>query len=222
MVEGQKMTGEHITFSAANLKLEGIFHLPQEEPPFSAVVVCHPHPLYGGSMQNNVVVAICHALAEASIAALRFNFRGVGMSEGDFSGGFGEQEDVSAALDFLTSAHQINSDKIGLAGYSFGTKVALPVALRNDRVRAIAFVSPFILDTDWENLKDYVKPKIFICGGDDCYVSANEIQQKVSVLPKPNQFHIVPRTDHFWWGFEGEAAKRVTSFFTTVFDTDII
>lgn len=216
------MTEEHVTFPADNLNLEGILHLPQGGSPFPAVVVCHPHSLYGGSMQNNVVVAICHALAEASIAALRFNFRGVGMSDGDFSGGYGEQEDVSAALAFLTSASQINSDKIGLAGYSFGTKVALPVALHNDKVQAVALVSPFIADTDWEHLRSYIKPKIFICGGDDCYIFANEVQQKVSGLPEPNQFHIVPRTDHFWWGFEGEVAKRVSTFFTTVFNTDII
>jgi hypothetical protein len=216
------MTEEHITFSADNLKLEGILHLPQGEPPFPALAVCHPHSLHGGSMQNNVVVAICHALAEASIAALRFNFRGVGNSDGDFSEGFGEQDDVSAALDFLTSADQIDSDRIGLAGYSFGTKVALPVALRDDRVRAIALVSPFISDRDWENLKGYVKPKIFICGGDDRYIFANEVQHKVSELSEPNQFHVIPRTDHFWWGFEGDVANKVAAFFTTVFKIDIV
>ena len=168
-------------------------------------------------MQNNVVVAICNTLAEASIAALRFNFRGVGMSEGDFSEGIGEQDDVSAALTFLNSANQINSNKMGLAGYSFGTKVALPVALNNDKVRAVAFVSPFISDKDWEALKSYVNPKIFICGGDDCYIPANEVQQKVSGLPEPNQCHIIPRTDHFWWGFEGEVAKKVSGFFSSIF-----
>ena len=216
------MIEDHITFPAENISLEGILHLPQGEPPFPAVVVCHPHSLYGGNMQNNVVKAICYALAEASIAALRFNFRGVGMSEGDFSGGYGEQEDVIAALTFLTSASQINPEKIGLVGYSFGTKVALPVALNNDKVRAVAFVSPFISDPDLENLKGYVKPKIFICGGDDCYSFANEVQQKVSELPEPNQFHIIPSTDHFWGGFEEEVAKKVSAFFTTIFKMDVI
>ncbi len=216
------MTEEHITFSVDSLNLEGILHLPQEDPPFPAVAVCHPHSLYGGSMHNNVVVAICHALVQSSIAAFRFNFRGVGRSEGDFAEGVGEQDDVNAALSFLASASEIHTDKIGLAGYSFGTKVALPVALRNDNVRAVALVSPFISDPDWKQLKSYVKPKLFLCGGGDCYIFTQEVQQMVSELPEPNQYQVISGGDHFWWGYEDEVAKRVSDFFTNVFKTDIV
>jgi len=216
------MTDKHVMFHGNGLELEGMLHLPQGEPPFPAVAVCHPHSLYRGNMNNNVVLAICHALAEASIAALRFNFRGVGRSEGDFAEGFGEQEDANAALDFLTSASQINSDKIGLAGYSFGTRVALPVALRNDKVRAVALVSPFISDKDWEELKSYVNPKLFLCGGGDCYIYAQEVQQMISELPEPKQYQVISRADHFWWGYEAEVARSLSAFFTAVFKTDII
>jgi uncharacterized protein len=215
MVEGEKVTEEYITFSGAGLELEGILHLPQGESPFPAVAVCHPHPLYGGDMHNNVVLAICHALAEASIAAFRFNFRGVGKSKGNFSEGIGEQEDVKAALAFLTSVSKVNPDKIGLAGYSFGTKVALPVALCNDKVRAVALVSPFISTSDWEQLRSYVKPKLFLCGSEDYFSSPQEIQRLTSELPEPNQYEVIPGADHFWWGHEREAARRVSAFFTT-------
>lgn len=216
------MTEEHITFFGTGLELEGILHLPQEEGPFPAIAVCHPHPLYGGDMHNNVVLAICHALAEASIAAFRFNFRGVGRSKGNFSEGIGEQEDVKAAITLLTTVSKVNSGKIGLAGYSFGTKVALPVALHSGEVRAMALVSPFLSPSDWEQLKSYVNPKLFLCGSEDYFISAKEVQQMTTELPEPNQYEIIPGADHFWWGYEREVAIRVSTFFTTVLKTDIV
>jgi alpha/beta superfamily hydrolase len=222
VVEAEKMTEEYTTFSGAGLELEGILHLPQGDPPFPAVAVCHPHPLYGGDMHNNVVLAICHALAEASIAAFRFNFRGVGRSKGNFSEGIGEQEDVKAALAFLISSSKVNPDKIGLAAYSFGTKVALPVALQSSKVRAVALVSPFLSTSYWELLKSYVNPKLFLCGSEDYFVSPQEVQRMTSELQKPNQYEVIPGADHFWWGHEGKVARRVSTFFTTVLKTDIV
>lgn len=205
---------KYVKFSGDGLELEGILHLPQEDAPFPAVVVCHPHPLYGGDMYNNVVTTICHSLAEASIAALRFNFRGVGRSQGEFCEGIGEQEDVKAAIAFLTSVKEAQPDKIGVAGYSFGTKVALPVALQKE-VQAIALVSPFLSVQDWEHLKHYTNPKLFLCGSDDYLIPSQEIQRITRELPEPNYYEVIPGADHFWWGYEGEVAKRVTAFFTT-------
>ncbi len=127
--------------------------------PFPAVVVCHPHPLYGGDMYNNVVSVICQALAQESIATLRFNFRGVGRSEGNHEEGVGEQDDVVAALDFLQSSDGVDKGRLGLAGYSFGTRVVMPVALRDSRVRAVALVSPFLDDADWQRAEDLRCPE---------------------------------------------------------------
>ena len=217
MVEREKVTQEYVRFSGAGLELEGILHLPAGEGPFPAVAVCHPHPLYGGDMHNNVVLAICHALAEASIAALRFNFRGVGQSEGDFANGIGEQEDVVSALAFLSSVNKVNPNKIGLAGYSFGTQVALPVAPQREQVKAMALVSPFLSAWDWEQLKSYVRPKLFLCGDKDHYVSYQEIQRLVSGLPEPSRCEVIPGADHFWWGHEGEVAEKVSAFFKNAF-----
>ncbi len=159
MVDSGKTVQSQVRFSASGIVLEGIFERPKAEAPFPAVVVCHPHPLYGGDMYNNVVSVICQALAQESIATLRFNFRGVGRSEGEHEEGVGEQTDVSAALDFLQSAEGVDKGRLGLAGYSFGTKVAMPVALRDERVRAVALVSPFLDDADWERLKTYRCPE---------------------------------------------------------------
>jgi alpha/beta superfamily hydrolase len=219
VVEGEKVTQVYVRFSGAGLELEGILHLPAGEGPFPAVAVCHPHPLYGGDMHNNVVLAICHALAKASIAALRFNFRGVGQSEGDFAEGVGEQEDVISALAFLSSVSQVDPNKIGLAGYSFGTQVALPVAPQSEQVKAMALVSPFLSAWDWEQLKSYVRPKLFLCGDKDYFVSRQEVQRLVSGLPQPSQYEVISGADHFWWGYEGEMAEKVSTFFGHAFTT---
>jgi len=207
------MTEQHIIFAGAGMELEGILHLPQGEPPFPAVAVCHPHPLYGGSMYNNVVLAICDALAKATILALRFNFRGVGKSRGNYSDGIGEQEDVKSALVFLTGMSNVNSSEIGLAGYSFGTKVALPVAIHSEEVRAIALVSPFLSTSDWGQLKSYAGPKLFLCGSEDSFIPPREVQRMTSELPEPYQYEVIHGADHFWDGYEKEIAEKVSNFF---------
>jgi len=181
------------------------------------VVVCHPHPLYGGDMYNNVVSVICEALAKESIATLRFNFRGVGRSEGSHEEGFGEQADVSAALDFLESREGIDKGRMGLAGYSFGTKVAMPVALREQRVRAVALVSPFLDDADWQNIRTYSVPKLFICGSEDSFISHHKVKRLVGEAAPPSECEVIFGADHFWCGFEGKVGRKVADFFRAAF-----
>src|SRR5487761_1254167 len=95
------MKERQVTFPSGELKLEGLLALPDESKPARAAVVCHPHPLYGGSMYNNVVDAVLEGLWEQGFATLRFNFRGVGASEGDHDNGRGETDDAIAAMRFL-------------------------------------------------------------------------------------------------------------------------
>jgi alpha/beta superfamily hydrolase len=217
MVEGEEVTQQYVRFAGTALELEGILHLPKEDIPLPAVVVCHPHPLYGGDMDNNVVLAICEDLARASIAALRFNLRGVGRSHGDYSDGVGEQEDVAAALALLRSLGRVDPNKIGLAGYSFGTRVSLPVALQNDKVQAIALVSPFLTDTDWERLKGCTTPRLLLCGSDDDLVSCHKVKRWAGALVKSSQCEIIAGADHFWRGYEGQVSRRIAAFFEAVF-----
>ena len=203
----------HITFPVADISLEGVWHFPEGTGPFPAVIVCHPHPLYGGNMSNNVVFAICQALAQQSIAALRFNFRGVGKSGGVFGGGIAEQEDVKAALAFVSSTPTIDQKRIGLAGYSFGASVALPVAVQDIRVNLLALVSPALLDSGWEQLKGYTRPIFIIIGENDSVIPERQLRQLVKDIPEPKQYQVIAGTDHFWAGFEEEVAQRVTGFF---------
>ncbi len=168
-------------------------------------------------MMNNIVVAICQSLPRHSIAAFRFNFRGVGNSEGAFGGGITEQEDVKAALAFILSTPEIETKRVGLAGYSFGASVALPVALQDEQVIILALVSPALSDTGWEQLKGYSKPKFLIVGDTDSVIPLERFQQHIQDVVDPKQYQVVSGADHFWWGYGEEVAKKVSQFFVTGF-----
>jgi len=169
-------------------------------------------------MANNVIFAICQALPQQSIAAFRFNFRGVGKSGGVFGGGITEQEDVKAALTFVSSTPDIDPKRIGLVGYSFGASVALPVALQDERVNLLALVSPALSDHGWEQLKRYTKPKFLIIGDTDSSIPLERLQQCIKDIPNPKQYQVILGADHFWWGYEEEVAQKVTQFFAAGFN----
>jgi hypothetical protein len=168
-------------------------------------------------MSSNVVFAICQALAQESIAALRFNFRGVGKSGGAFGEGIGEQEDVRAALDFVLATAGIDQERIGLAGYSFGGSVALPVAVEDERVKLLALVSPALSGSGWEELKGYARPKFIIIGENDFVIPEAQFRQQVKDIPEPKQWQVISGADHFWAGFEEEVAGKVGGFFAEGF-----
>jgi len=205
-------------FPCGGINLEGELHFPQGRVPFPSVVVCHPHPLYGGNMLNYIVITICQALSWHSIAAFRFNFRGVGRSEGEFGGGIAEQEDVKTALDFLLSTPDIDTERIGLVGYSFGASVALPVAFQDERVSLLALVSPALSDSGFEQLKGYHKAKLLIVGDADSFISLERFQQHIKDIAAPKQYQVVSGADHSWCGYEEEVAQKITRFFSTGFN----
>ena len=213
------MSQTHLTFPCGPLTLEGIWHRPPGDGPFPAVIVGHPHPLYGGNMANSVVFAICQALSEQAIAALRFNFRGVGGSQGSFGGGIAEQDDVRAALALVRTAPEIDRGRIGLAGYSFGASVVAPVAREDEGVSRLALVSPALSEAGWQQLKDYTRPKLLIVGDGDFIVPLADFQQHTAAIPEPKQCRVVTGADHFWLEHQDEMAEQVSRFFTSGFTT---
>ena len=204
------MKSRHVVFPCGDLRLEGELHLPEDKGPFPVVVVCHPHPLYGGAMDNNVVMAVCFALVKSSIAALRFNFRGVGNSSGSYGNGIGEQDDLRAALDFLSTLKEIDSQRIGLAGYSFGGVVAATVADKDNRVKQLALISPALNEAGWAQLKEYLRPKLILIGDADTSVPFHPFQR---FFGDAGQYQIIAGADHFWSGFEEELSGKVARFF---------
>ncbi len=185
--------------------------VPEAVSPLSGVVVCHPHPLYGGIMDNNVVIAVCQALAQESIASLRFNFRGVGGSQGKHDNGVGERKDITAALAMLAFEEAVDGDRIGLCGYSFGAGVALEVAARAEQVQALALISPLLSHPS--PIETYARPKLLLWGDQDLALPTADLDRFTTALPEPKQFEVISGADHFWWGHEHEVASRVAAFF---------
>jgi len=210
------MKSKTVTFPCGDLRLEGIMALPEGAGPFSTVILCHPHPLYGGSMDNNVICALSDALVQASLASFRFNFRGVGASQGKFGQGLDEQKDVEAAISFVTTIDEIDSDRLGLAGYSAGAAFALPIGCKDVRIKALVAVSPPLSMFDFRLLASCSKPKLLISGSKDNFLSTNDFLVFCHSLPEPRCCDIVEGADHFWWGYESRLATRVSSFFATV------
>jgi alpha/beta superfamily hydrolase len=152
-------------------------------------------------------------LVGQGIAALRFNFRGVGASSGRYGGGAGEREDTAAALAFLLARKDIDSARIGLAGYSFGGGVALPVALAQKRVGRLLLVSPALSDSGWLEMENYPGPKLVIVGGADSVVPPARFEELRAASKQPGDYKLVPAADHFWSGFEGVIAAETAGFF---------
>jgi uncharacterized protein len=197
------MAEERIFFEAGELKIEGMLEEVQGE---KGVVVSHPHPLYGGTMHNNVVRAVAHAYQEEGYSTLRFNFRGVENSEGDFGNGIGEQDDVRAAL------KNLGKKNMDLAGYSFGAWVNALGVDKFEEARRLVMVSPPVSFIDFEFLEHNPKIQLVICGSKDEIAEYKKVEK---MLPKWNPqavFHVIQGADHFFSGYEEELVDMIREF----------
>jgi hypothetical protein len=167
-----------------------------------AAVVCHPHPLYGGTLHNKVVFHTMKALNSFGFPVLRFNFRGTGLSEGEHSDGIGEVEDVRAALDWLE--HEFTLPVI-FAGFSFGAAVGLRAAYADDRVRALIALGLPVLPVegciyDFEFLRTCTKPKLFVSGSRDQFGPAGRLEALAESFADPKKLVRIEAGDHFFEG----------------------
>ena len=209
----------NIPSAQPGLTLEAILDRPQGLGPFPAVVMCHPHPLHGGSMRNNVLYGVSQALEAAGIVSLRFNFRGVGSSSGTHTGGPGEEEDARGALAFIAAAEGIDPARVGLAGYSFGARIAMAVASKHDRLAGLAVISSTSEGLAASgDLATSLIPKFFICGDRDTSVSVEELREFVDRMPEPKELQVIPGADHVWWRSEGALGQAVARFFLKALD----
>lgn len=167
------------------------------EPPFVAVV-CHPHPLYGGTMHNKVVYQAAKALHSRGATVLRFNFRGVGQSGGAHDNGRGEQDDVGTAIDYL--AKEFPGQPVLLAGFSFGSWVGLRVGCGDERVQRLVGLGLPVDNVDMSFLQGCRKPKLIIQGGNDQFGSQPKLEALFAGLPEPKKLVLVEGADHFFTG----------------------
>lgn len=195
---------------APDLSLEAALALPPRAR--AGVVVCHPHPLYGGDMDSRVVTTIGETCAEdAGMAALRFNFRGVGGSGGDWDEGRGEQADVRAALGYLRARLPAGAP-LALAGYSFGAMMSAAVAAGGEPLAGLALIAPPLARRPWQPPAALAVhgPILLLSGGDDEHCPADALAALGRALPK-STVTVLDGVDHFFFtGLErlAEAVKR--------------
>jgi len=208
----------HITHDSQNLfldgpagRLEAILWTPTRTaaPPLAALV-CHPHPLFGGTMHNKVVYNAAKTLDAFGIPVLRFNFRGAGQSAGEHDKGQGEQGDVQAALDFL--AAQFPGIPLLLAGFSFGSFVGLRVGCRDARVAELIGLGIPVNSADFSFLQDCPKPKLFVQGAEDKFGAQEKVEDVVAKLPGEKRLVFVEKADHFFTGHIDEMTAAIAAW----------
>jgi alpha/beta superfamily hydrolase len=176
-------------------RLEVTLDLPEGQQLGGVAIICHPHPQHGGSMHNKVVTMLDRSLRESGLATLRFNFRGVGASEGEYDEGNGESEDLAAVFDWVRSRR--TNDAIWLAGFSFGSYVALRNAARLG-ADALITVAPPVGRWDFESFEMPACPWLLIQGEEDEVVDPQAVFDWAEKLnPSPNVVRM-PETSHFF------------------------
>jgi alpha/beta superfamily hydrolase len=162
-------------------------------------------------MYNNVLGGLQGALIQRGFSTLRFNFRGVGGSEGVYGEGVDEIEDVRGAVEFCT-AELGGAVPLYLLGYSFGAYVGVKGVVGDKRIKAIMCISPPVAIYDFAALREEGKPKFIVTGERDVIAPAGPVEELYSSLPEPKMLHIIPGADHFWWGVEDHMADYVIDF----------
>jgi alpha/beta superfamily hydrolase len=203
-----------VTFDSDGLTLEGILGRPEDGNEGGlGVVVCHPHPLYGGTMDNMVVWGICDCLKKVDATYLRFNFRGVGESQGTHDDGKGEVQDVLSALGFLKGQDGIA--RVRLAGYSFGAMMAYNASHLSedvDRVGCVALPVDYYTDLDFGPEHDV---KVLLVGGsEDDVAPEGSLRRFLKSLGERGALEVLEGCDHFFGGNTKKVGETVATFLT--------
>ena len=184
-----------------------------------AALVCHPHPLFGGTLHNKVVFHTMKALNSFGYPVLRFNFRGTGLSQGEHDNGIGEVDDVRAALDWLDREFHL---PLIFTGFSFGAAVGLRAASPDPRVKSLIAVGtpvvPVAADTEmprnytYEFLRDSAKPKLFVSGARDQFGPKAKLEELIASVPEPKKLVLIEGADHFFEGRLRELRETIEAW----------
>ena len=203
------MAESKIKFPVSGVELEGRLHKGLSD---RGVVISHPHPLYGGDMNNPVVEAVQQAYQDHGHTTLRFNFRGVGASEGHFDDGKGETDDVSGALEYLAA---LGIAKIDLAGYSFGAWVNARAALTGVGYHKMVMVSPPVAFIDFGDITSIPALGLVLTGSADDIAPAEKVREAMPGWNPDAEFIIIEGADHFYWGFHSDLKTVLGRFLET-------
>lgn len=215
---GQSSTIKSLFLEGPAGRLEALLNAGAENATHAAVV-CHPHPLFGGTLHNKVVFHTMKALNNFGFPVLRFNFRGAGLSSGEHDHGNGEVDDVRTALDWLDAEFHL---PLVFAGFSFGAAVGLRAASSDARVKALIGVGtpvvPVAADTEsprvytFDFLRGCVKPKLFVSGARDPFGPRAKLEELVASVPEPKKLVVIEGADHFFEGRLLELREAIESW----------
>ena len=209
------MKEEEIFFPSSGFKLEGLISTDEAFSANGGVIFCHPHPQYGGDLHNGVILSGVHAAWEAGLSTLRFNFRGVGESEGTYSDGIGEREDVQAAIECLNGTFGGRDHFLVLVGYSFGAWVGMPIAIRDGRINGMVAIAPPLEMFDFGFLKECKKRKLIVAGSQDLYCPLRLLEEWFQHLHEPKSLTIIQGADHFFFSYSRSLIPPLKEFFKT-------
>ncbi len=196
--------------------LEALLDLPEGEPR-AVAVLGHPHPLHGGTMHTKALYQAAKALPRIGVAALRFNFRGVGRSAGVFDAGPGEKDDFRAAIEFISG--RFPNLPIWAAGMSFGSWVAMTTGAEDPRVSLLLGIAPPVDRYDFDILRTSPLPKFIVHGESDELISIKEIRKFYAQIPEPKELVTIEDASHLFEGktsLVGDAVEDLLADFNTV------
>jgi alpha/beta superfamily hydrolase len=217
-VSSPSLTIRSLFLDGAAGRLEALLNAGAENASYAALV-CHPHPLFGGTLHNKVVFHTMKALNSFGFPVLRFNFRGTGLSQGEHDHGKGEVDDVRAALDWLDAQYHL---PLIFAGFSFGAAIGLRAACADTRVRAVIGIGtpvvPVAADTEearvytFDFMKDCIKPKLLVSGARDQFGPRAKLEALAASLPEPKKLVIIEGADHFFEGRLRELRETIEAW----------
>jgi alpha/beta superfamily hydrolase len=190
-------------------RLEALLEEPEDGAPKEAALVCHPHPQHGGTMHNKVVYRIARGLRSTGAVVLRFNYRGVNLSEGEYAHGEGELEDARAALDYLRGRYP--DLPFTLAGFSFGSRIVLRLGCEHGEARRVIAAGFPTTYKDRSFLDGCTVPKVFVQSTRDQYGPISELELLVAALPEPKRLVLVEAADHFFAGALDVLEREIAS-----------
>jgi alpha/beta superfamily hydrolase len=194
------------TFISDSFEIEGRLAEGDQQ---KGVVITHPHPLYGGDMHNNVVAAVSRTYQKIGATTLRFNFRGVGGSQGNYGDGIGEQEDVAAAAAYLKKR---GIRQIDLAGYSFGAWVNALAVNDGLKVDNMIMVSPPVAFIDFKSISNLSSLKLIVTGSRDDIAPADMVEKLYPTWNPTAKFEVIGGADHFYGGYQDKLEAVLADF----------
>jgi alpha/beta superfamily hydrolase len=199
------MNEQQVTFPSQNLTLEGLYAAVPDAA--KGAVMCHPHPQYGGSMYNNVVEAALEAFWQQGFATVRFNFRGVGDSEGSYGGGEGAAEDAAAAVSYMRAQIKTSNAPIVLAGYSFGAAAAWRGAPNAGPLDALVLIAAPLQMMN-PGAVPAAKRMVLIAGSEDSFCPEAGLRDLCAKLGNAS-LRVIEGADHFFGGYEDEVTTAL-------------